>query len=206
MELAAHPIAGHSLLVSHITRPTGGKKGPSQSVKQQTGKYKLLYEILRNTPITKPAEQRAAVTFSVAGFKNSNKDIRENAYNCIIELYRVMGSSMKKFLDDLRPAQMEILENGFNEVDGIDPDQDLGEDKPRVTVETNITPYGAKQGKQGKAHEGELDMLGESPSKFESSFKADNDNMCQFCGKYEMGWNQEELDMHYWSDCPMLTP
>ena len=49
-------------------------------------------------------------------------------------------------------------------------------------------------------------MLGESPSKFESSFKADNDNVCQFCGKYEIGWNQEALDVHFWKDCPMLTP
>ena len=208
IEMAAHPMAGHSQVVSQITRTSTGK-AQSQSVRQQAGKYRLLYEILVNTPVTKPAEQRKCATFSVAGFKNSNKEIRENAYNCIIELYRVMGSSMKKFLEDLRPAQVDILEKGFNEVDGIDPNQDMGEEQPNVTIETNIAPYGAKKGKskgQIKPSDGELDMLGESPSKFESSFKADNDNMCQFCGKYEQDWDQEELDMHFWSDCPMLTP
>lgn len=186
VEMAAHPMAGHSMVISQITRAPAGKRSASQSVRQQAGKYKLLYEVLVNTPVTKPAEQRSVATFSVAGFKNSNKEIRENAYNCIIELYRVMGSSMKKFLDDLRPAQVELLEKGFNEVDGIDPDQDFGEAAPKVTVETNITPFGAKEAKS-KAHgahgapgDGDLDMLGESPSKFESSFKADNDNMCQF--------------------------
>lgn len=146
----------------------------------------------------------------MAGFKNSNKEIRDNAYDCIIEIYRVMGSSIEKFLEDLRPAQLELLKKGFNDVDGVDPDLDKREKKAKVTIETNITPYGAK-GKGGKdkptgPKSGELDMLGESPSKFESSFKADNDNVCQFCGKYEVGWDQEALDMHFWKDCLMLTP
>lgn len=97
-----------------------------------------------------------------------------------------MGSSIEKFLEDLRPAQVELLKKGFNEVDGIDPDMDTREKKPKVTIETNISPYGGGGGKGGKGGKdskpkgpksGELDMLGESPSKFESSFKADNDNV-----------------------------
>lgn len=57
IEMAAHPMVGHSLVVSQITRKSTGK-GQSQSVRQQAGKLKLLYEVLVNTPITKPAEQR----------------------------------------------------------------------------------------------------------------------------------------------------
>jgi hypothetical protein len=94
-----------------------------------------------------------------------------------------MGSSIKKFLEDLRPAQIELLEKGFNEVDGIDPDLEVKKAQPKVTIETNISPYGAAQKpkqKQKGPKDGELDMLGESPTKFESSFKADNDNVCQF--------------------------
>lgn len=179
IELAAHPMGGHNLLVDHITR-AAGKKAATQSVRQLVGKYKLLHDILVNTPVTKPAEQKSCLNFAIAGYKNSSKEIRDEAYNCIIELYRVMGTSIRKFFDDLRPAQIETLEKGFNEVDGIDPDMEEREIKPRVTVETNITPYGAgkkTKPKQTGPKEGELDMLGESPSKFESSFKADNDNV-----------------------------
>lgn len=207
VELAAHPIGGHNLLIDHLTR-TGGKKNVSSSARQLAGKYKLLNQILINTPISKPQEQRTCLTFAVEGFKNSNKEIRDAAHECILELYKVMGSAIKKFLDELRPAQIELLEKGFNDIDGIDPNADMGDKGPKVTIETNITPYGAKgkgKGKQ-KAPAEELDMLAESPSKFESSFKADNDNMCRFCGKYEMGWDQEALDVHYWKDCPMLSP
>jgi centrosomal protein CEP104 len=206
IEFSAHPMVGHHLIVNHLTRKSAKKS--TASVRQQAGKYKLLNEILINTPITKPAEQKTCLTFSIEGFKNSSKEIRDNAYNCIIELYRVMGSSIKKFLDDLRPAQIELLEKGFNEVDGIDPDEQNYDNEPNVTVETNIKPYGAKKGKQKNEEskkKSQLDKLGESPNNFESSFKADNDNMCQFCGKYEMGWDQEQLDIHFWRDCPMLT-
>jgi len=136
--------------------------------------------VLINTPVTKPTEQKICVNFAIAGYKNSNKEVRDNAYNCIIEIYKVMGSSIKKFLDDLRPAQVELLEKGFNEVDGIDPDMDEDDDQPRVTIETNINPYGKvakKSGHKKGPQPGDLDMIGDSPNKFESSFKADNDNV-----------------------------
>jgi centrosomal protein CEP104 len=57
IELSAHPMAGHSLVIDHLSRKVG-KKGASQSVRQLAGKYKLLSEILVNTPVTKPNEQR----------------------------------------------------------------------------------------------------------------------------------------------------
>lgn len=27
---------------------------------------------------------------------------------------------------------------------------------------------------------------------------------CQFCGKYDPSFTDQELDMHYWQSCPML--
>ena len=179
IEFAAHPLAGHHLVIDHLSRKPS-KKSSSQPVRQLAGKYKLLCEVLINTPVTKPTEQRTCVDFAIAGYKNSNKEVRDNAYNCLIEIYKVMGSSIKKFLDDLRPAQLELLEKGFNEVDGIDPDLDEGDNQPRVTIETNINPNGSKAKKNGHKkgpQPGDLDMIGDSPNKFESRKKADNDNV-----------------------------
>jgi centrosomal protein CEP104 len=201
IELSAHPMAGHNIIIDHLSR-TGGKKNVANSVRQQVGKYKLLHHVLMNTPISKPQEQRTVLNFALAGYKNSNNDIRNQAYECIIELYKVMGDSINKFLGDLRPAQVENLKNGFNQVDGIEPGMDDQDTGPKVTIETNITPFGTKSKKkthQEGPQDGELDMLGESPSKFESSFKAGNES-CQFCGKFEQGWDSEAIDMHYWKD------
>ena len=38
-----------------------------------------------------------------------------------MEIYRAIGAKIKANLTGLRPAQMEMLENGFCEVDGVDP-------------------------------------------------------------------------------------
>lgn len=51
---------------------------------------------------------------------------------------------------------------------------------PRVTIETNIDPYGGKNKKKTKEKaydKKDLDLLEKSPADFEETFKADSDNM-----------------------------
>ena len=68
-----------------------------------------------------------------------------------MELYKTMGPPLKQYLTGLRPAQMEVLESGFNEVDGVTPGQHSNETKePKSTIQTNINPGGVG-GKKGGA-------------------------------------------------------
>ena len=30
--------------------------------------------------------------------------------------------------------------------------------------------------------------------------------ICMFCGKRDKSWNEDGLDLHYWKECPLLSP
>ncbi len=38
-----------------------------------------------------------------------------------MEIYKSVGTKIRQNLTGLRQAQLEMLENGFNEIDGVDP-------------------------------------------------------------------------------------
>jgi hypothetical protein len=91
-----------------------------------------------------PSELKLAAEYSIQCYKNSNKEIRDGGYSALMLLYRKMGEKLKNYLTDIRKAQMDLLQDGFNEIDGVDPDADRPPTPPETTVMTNIDPLGAK--------------------------------------------------------------
>ena len=48
--------------------------------------------------------------FTVTGVQHAVLDVRQAALQCLVELYRTMGSKVMASLKGLRPAQMEQVE------------------------------------------------------------------------------------------------
>mgnify|MGYP001157885510 CR=1 FL=1 len=55
-------------------------------------------------------------------YKNSSKEIRDEAYTTIMTLCRTMGAKLKSYLTDIRKAALEVLQEGFDEIDGVHPE------------------------------------------------------------------------------------
>ena len=87
---------------------------------------------------------------------------------------------------------MELLENGFCEVDGVDPSSLKNKGSPQkdaATVSTKIGIGSKPASSQKKTRGGKEDAL-----------------KCQFCNKSDKTFTvNENLDMHFWKDCVMLT-
>lgn len=64
-----------------------------------------------------------------------------------------MGPSVKKSLTGLRPAQMELLENGFCEVDGVDPASLRNKGSP-IKDSAAIKPISQQKKSRGGKDEG----------------------------------------------------
>ena len=59
---------------------------------------------------------KESLKFSVVGIQHNLQDVRQVATKCIVELYRVMGDSIRNSLTELRPAQLEQVESAISEV------------------------------------------------------------------------------------------
>lgn len=57
--------------------------------------------------------------YAINGFKNSNKEVRDAAFSLIMNVYKFIGEGVRSYFKDLRPAQVNMLEEGFENVDGL---------------------------------------------------------------------------------------
>lgn len=74
------------------------------------------------------------------------------AFSLIMELYKKLGrAKLQPFLDELRPAQQEALEDGFLQASGKSKPRpsDSAKANPTVEIVTHISPSGASP-KPGK--------------------------------------------------------
>ena len=74
----------------------------------------------------------------------------------ILEIYKAVGAKIKSSFGGLRQAQIDMLENGFCEIDGVDPaSKKPAYGSPGESISTNINPRGnsgsgAKKGNKTK--------------------------------------------------------
>ena len=55
-----------------------------------------------------------------------------------------MGPGLKSYMSDMRKNQIETLQEGFDEIDGVDPESKSQAPASEPTITTNINPSGAK--------------------------------------------------------------
>jgi len=52
-------------------------------------------------------------------YKHTSQEVRNMAFSLIMELFKKLGrSKLQPFIEDLRPAQQEALEEGFLQASG----------------------------------------------------------------------------------------
>ena len=83
----------------------------------------MLHKVLEKYPVAKHPgiNYQACLEYALFGFKHQNGEIRTQAYHVILEIYKSTGAKIKQNLTGLRQTQLEMLETGFCEIDGVDP-------------------------------------------------------------------------------------
>ncbi len=57
--------------------------------------------------------------YAINAFKNPNKDVRDASFTLIMNCYKYIGDNVRNYFKDLRPAQITTLEEGFEQIDGL---------------------------------------------------------------------------------------
>lgn len=95
-----------------------------------------------------------AVKYAVKGINHTSNDVRMPAYDCMGELYRMMGGNeISKYYDGLRQAQLDALMTKFAELDDEGVPTKLAKKQSSVqqpkqqeqVIETNIGKPAAKK-------------------------------------------------------------
>ena len=194
MMFARADIVGVGPAVQVLLKPS---KEKSTSQKHNLGRLSLLTVVVSEFRIDNSHVPFAPVVdYAITSFSNSNSDIRNSAYNLLMKIYECVGPKLGNLVNDskiLRPAQIELLQKGFSEVES----GSYVEPKPVKAAETRDI----KSENKLETRVNEPRMPGNS-----SSLAVSNNGMCGFCGKTDALFaNQDNLDIHYWKDCPMLV-
>lgn len=137
------------MLYRSANQPQDGKKDKKtmQSNKHIQGRYQALLRILSQFEVREPSLVKGAVAFALKGIQHNLQDVRNVAYKCMSELYRLVGPNIRQQIGELRPAQMESLEAAFAEVDGGNGGApQMKQAAPKETIMTNIDPHAGKKG------------------------------------------------------------
>jgi centrosomal protein CEP104 len=162
---------------------------------------------------------------------HSNADVRLAAKQVTQEVYLHAGAeAVEPFIQDLRKKQREEYEIAFEEVGGggeggkgaqhaaAPRDSDGGgggggsgaaEAGARGGADgpgggSHAPPMRASpgRGRDGKVGEGGADMMGDEGDEDDGD---DQPFTCHFCGRYDERFTPNNLDLHYWQECPMLV-
>lgn len=68
----------------------------------------MLNQIVESAKLT-PSDQKVTAEYAIMNYKNSSKEIWDEAYTTIMALYRSMGAKLKNYLTDIRKAALEVL-------------------------------------------------------------------------------------------------
>jgi len=193
-----------STFVLHCTKTQ--KKGPV-SLKHLQAKLNLLTSLFKQFGSgAKSLTSQGVIDFALNGAKNGNGDVRNAGYALLVEIYKHIGGKLNGFLEDLRPAQKEVLQAEFEKVIGgnENPDEDPVESKPKTTVTTNIKKPGLKPKAKPAASKPSANPAEEAELPSSPQAEKGNEKMCEYCGRFDPNFNKDSMDMHMFNECPML--
>lgn len=221
LALANSPIVSCASCVNALIRGVQGEKSKkASSFRHLAGRLGVLLEIVRNFGVNNAnVPFQSTVEFALKNLDHQNPEVRNACIALLVEIYKIVGENkLLPLLENIRPAQMEILQTEFSAVSGKKPAKKPANDqknKENVQVTTNIRKP-AKNAANVSGFSGDSDREdGKKPEKSEkvakigknsSEIPAKQGISCDFCGKADRLFaDKGKLDIHLWKDCPMLA-
>ena len=74
-----------------------------------SGRVCMMIQLIKLNGMHDNNQTEEIVDFALQGIKNANKNVRNDSYLLISEIYNQKGDETLEYLSDVRPAQMEII-------------------------------------------------------------------------------------------------
>lgn len=155
-------------------------------------------------------------------YAHSTAEVREEAKKLVVVVQKIVGTpAVQSTLSLLRPKQLEEYEAAFLEDDsrsiaaaalgGASKKGPGGAQPPPSPARTDKHLQHATHAKGGKVPTSAAKAAGRHDDVRASAAKGGPDDeespdftSCMFCGVRDKAWTENDLDVHYWKDCPLL--
>ena len=143
------------------------------------------------------------MTYAVKGYNNPQVAVRDSALQLIVILYKFSGDKIRSYYSNLRPAQINNIEDTIAREDGLN-DNVEGDNNENIEE-------GDYAGEGGNEMVNNSQMLSkQQQNEFSmnnnSRMADDTEHTCQFCGMFNPNFTSEQIDFHQYKECPMLLP
>ena len=215
LEFGNYSIIGNRVLFEHII--TGQiKKNLVNSKNHLSGRYNFLNRLIQNFGYNEnevPLE--SIMTYAIKGYTNPQVAVRDAALNLIVNLYKFAGDKIRPFYANLRPAQINNIEdniaqhdelndnvnennNQFNNND-VEPGDYVMDENDNNNNFNNINNENDEMVNNSQ-------MLSKEQQNDYNMNNDDTEHTCQFCGLFNPNFTSEQIDLHQYKECPMLLP
>lgn len=122
------------------------------------GKYLTLQRVLSDSGDIQDDILQLILRFCLKGVQHQLQDVRMPATKCLVELYKRIGSSIRNHFGELRPAQIELIEQSLAEVDGGEVPVNIAKKQQQEKI-THNNPKGAQRVPSGGFGGGNADHI-----------------------------------------------
>ena len=209
LEFGNYSIIGNRILFEHIISGQV-KKNLINSKNHLSGRYNFLHRLIQNFGYNEnevPLE--TIMTYAIKGYTNPQVAVRDAALNLIVILYKFAGDKIRPFYANLRPAQINNIEDNIAQNDELNDNINNGNNEQyNNDIEPGDYVYDDNNINNNENDEmvNNSQMLSKEQQNDYNMNNDDTEHTCQFCGLFNPNFTSEQIDLHQFRECPMLIP
>ena len=201
--MANAPSIGCGVVASHMLKALPAKQ--KTAWRPILGRLQLLKDLVTTHGVGSSsglsAENVMGFVKSLNAFSHSNGEVRDAAKYLTVALHKHVGEEpLAPYLELLRPKQLEEYVAALGGVDDGSKASARGGDHHSSHSKAKgggVNTSAVKSEKKDDPSTSSKDGGGGGDVVFTT---------CMFCGKSDSAWDEDGLDLHYWKECPLLSP
>ena len=207
LEFGNYSIIGSRILFEHIISGQI-KKNLVNSKNHLAVRYNFLHRLIQNFGYNEnEVPLDTIMTYAIKGYTNPQVAVRDAALSLIVILYKFAGDKIRPFYANLRPAQINNIEDNIAQNDELnEPVNDNDQINEDIIEPGDYNINNNINNTEDEMVNNSQMLSKEQQNEYSMGNNDDTEHTCQYCGFFNPTFTAEQIDMHQFKECPMLLP
>ena len=207
LEFGNYSMIGSRILFEHIISGQI-KKNLVNSKNHLSGRYNFLHRLIQNFGYNEnEVPLDTIMTYAIKGYTNPQVAVRDAALSLIVILYKFAGDKIRPFYANLRPAQINNIEDNIAQNDELnEPVNDNDQINEDIIEQGDYNINNNINNTEDEMVNNSQMLSKEQQNEYSMGNNDDTEHTCQYCGFFNPTFTAEQIDMHQFKECPMLLP